>query len=280
MNPRIVLEDIDNFTHPNVDVLLCSEPPHYNCALIAVTMARTFVMPGEVLSEDVLPIPSKPSAALKLGPGLRHTPPSTVTTALAGPLCVDRKKNALWIENNSGRYIPQMNDVVIATVHHSSTDWYHCSITPHTAFAQLPQLAFEGATKKTRPQLSSGSLIYARVLSASKHLDPEIVCYNPSTGKSEGMGELKGGMVFNVSLGMSRRLLLNKQKDEGGLVVLDDIAEQVAFEVAVGRNGKVWVKAGGVMETLLVGKALQDTDREALKIDEQKKLVKKLLRQI
>lgn len=94
------------------------------------------------------------------------------------------------------------------------------------------------------------------------------------------MGELKGGMVFDVSLGMARRLLLNKQKDEGGLVVLDDIAEQVAFEVAVGRNGKVWVKAAGVKETLLVGKALQDTDREALKIDEQKKLVKRLLRQI
>ncbi|KAL8837882.1 MAG: hypothetical protein Q9170_002357 [Blastenia crenularia] len=241
---------------------------------------HVFVMPGKVLSEDVLPVPSNPSASLKLGPGLRHTPPSTVTTTLAGPLCVDRKKNAIWVENNGGRYIPQTNDVVIATVHHSSTDWYHCSITPHTAFAQLPQLAFEGATKKTRPQLSPGSLIYARILSASKHLDPEIVCYNPSTGKSEGMGELKGGMVFDVSLGMARRLLLNKQKDEGGLVVLDDIAEQVAFEIAVGRNGKVWVNANGVKETILVGKALQDTDKKALTMDEQRKLVKKMLREI
>ncbi|KAL9024729.1 MAG: hypothetical protein Q9196_006299 [Gyalolechia fulgens] len=241
---------------------------------------QTFVMPGEVLSREVLPVPSNPSAPLKLGPGLRHSPPSTVTATLAGPLCVDGKKNAIWIENNGGRYMPQINDVVIATVHHSSTDWYHCSITPHTAFAQLPQLAFEGATKKTRPQLSPGSLIYARVLSASKHLDPEIVCYNPSTGKSEGMGELKGGMVFDLSLAMARRLLLNKQRDDGGLLVLDHIAEQVAFEIAVGRNGKVWVKANGIKETLLVGKALQDTDREALKLDEQKKLVKKLLRQI
>ncbi|KAL8739913.1 MAG: hypothetical protein Q9184_008552, partial [Pyrenodesmia sp. 2 TL-2023] len=212
---------------------------------------QTLVMPGEVLSEDVLPIPSNPSVALKLGPGLRQVPPTTVTTIIAGSLCVDRKKNAVWVENNSGRYIPQPNDVIIATVHHSSTDWYHCSITPHTAFAQLPQLAFEGATKKTRPQLVAGSLIYARVLSASKHIDPEIVCYNPSTGKSEGMGELKGGMVFDVSLGMARRLLLNKQKEEGGLVVLDELAGEIAFEIAVGRNGKVWVKAGGVKETVL-----------------------------
>ncbi|KAL8701378.1 MAG: hypothetical protein Q9201_004947 [Fulgogasparrea decipioides] len=238
------------------------------------------VMPGETLTEDILPVPSNPSVPLKLGPGLRHISPSIVTTTGAGPLWVDKKKNAIWVENNGRRYIPQPNDLVIATIHHSSTDWYHCSITPYTAFAQLPQLAFEGATKKTRPQLSPGSLIYARVLSASKQLEPEIACYNPSTGKSEGMGELKGGMIFDVSLAMARRLLLNKQREEGKLVVLEEIAEQVAFEVAVGRNGKVWVKANGVKETILVGNALQDTDREALSLDEQRKLVKKLLRQI
>jgi len=114
----------------------------------------------------------------------------------------------------------------------------------------------------------------------SKHLDPEIVCYNPSTGKSEGMGELKGGMVFDVSLGMARRLLLSRQKEDGGVVVLEEIAEKVAFEIAVGRNGKVWVKSKGVRETLLVGRALQETDRDGLGLEEQGKLVRKLLRQI
>ncbi|KAL8689990.1 MAG: hypothetical protein Q9218_004464 [Villophora microphyllina] len=241
--------------------------------------SQTLVMPGEILSEEFLPVPSNPSIPLKLGPGLRHTPPSTVTTTLAGSLCIDRKKNAIWIENNSGRYIPRPNDLIIATVHHSSTDYFHCSITPYTSLALLPHLAFESASKKTRPQLPSGTLIYARVITASKHQDPEIACFNPSTGKSEGMGELKGGMLFDVSLGMARRLLLSKSKEEGGLVVLEEVGEQMAFEIAVGRNGKVWVKAGGVRETLLVGRALQETDRDGLKVDEQRKLVKKLLRQ-
>ena len=116
--------------------------------------------------------------------------------------------------------------------------------------------------------------------SASKHLDPEVACYNPSTGKGEGLGELKGGMLFDVSLGIARRLLLNKQKDEGGLVFLDLIAEKVAFEIATGRNGKVWIKAGTVAETLLVSKALQRTDRNSLSIEEQRKFVAKLLREI
>lgn len=94
------------------------------------------------------------------------------------------------------------------------------------------------------------------------------------------MGELKGGMVYHVSLGMARRLLLNKQREEGGLVILDEIAEKVAFEIAVGRNGKVWVKANSVKDTILVGRALQDTDKNGLDINEQRKMVKKLLREI
>lgn len=108
-------------------------------------------------------------------------------------------------------------------------------------------------------------------------MEPEIVCYNPATGKSEGMGELKGGMVFDVSLGMARRLLAKKQREDGMLVVLEEIAEKVAFEMAAGRNGKVWVKSGGVNATLLVGKALQETDREGLGVAEQEKLVRRLL---
>ena len=93
------------------------------------------------------------------------------------------------------------------------------------------------------------------------------------------MGELKGGTLFDISLGMARRLLLNNQKEEGGILVLEEIAEKVAFEIAVGRNGKVWVKSNGVRQTLLVGRALQETDRQGLGLEEQGKLVKKLLRQ-
>ena len=58
----------------------------------------------------------------------------------------------------------------------------------------------------------------ARILSASAHTDTELICCNPSTGKADGMGELKGGMVFDVSLGLARRLLMGKQREEGGVI--------------------------------------------------------------
>ena len=93
-------------------------------------------------------------------------------------------------------------------MHHSSVDFYHCAISPYTSFATLPQLAFEGASKKTRPVLHPGSLVYARVALANKHMDPEIECVHPSTGKADGLGELKDGMIFNISLGMARKLMM------------------------------------------------------------------------
>ena len=65
--------------------------------------APAVVLPGEVLPSSILPIPSNPKHALKLGPGLRHTPPATVTSTLAGSLGIDSKKNAIWVEHNSGR---------------------------------------------------------------------------------------------------------------------------------------------------------------------------------
>lgn len=111
-------------------------------------------------------------------------------------------------------------------------------------------------------------------------MDPELVCYNPSTGKSDGMGELKGGTVVELSLGTCRRLLMNRQKEDGGIAVLEELAAKMAFEIAVGRNGLVWIKAGTIKETLIVRKALQETDSAGLGISEQEKLVKKLQRSI
>lgn len=174
-----------------------------------------------------------------------------------------------------------MGDLVIATIHHSSVDVYYAAITDYTAYASLPQLSFEGASRKTRPQLVQGSLVYARVTLANKHMDPEIECVSSATGKSDGLGELKGGMLFTVSTSMARRLLMSKQVEQGSVAVLEELgAAGVAFEIAVGRNGKFWVNSKSTKATLAVGKAVQETDERRLSIGEQKKLVKDLVRKL
>jgi exosome complex component RRP40 len=112
-------------------------------------------------------------------------------------------------------------------------------------------------------------------------MDPELECVSSSTGKSDGLGLLTGGMLFTVSLGMARRLMMPKPVEQGKLVVLDELGEAgVPFEIAVGRNGKVWVDSKNPKTTLAVGKAIQDTDDKGLTMDEQRKLVKKLVREL
>lgn len=61
------------------------------------------LFPGDAVTG--LPAPQKANATLKLGPGLIHTPPTTITAHKAGELVVDARKHVLWIENNSRRVL-------------------------------------------------------------------------------------------------------------------------------------------------------------------------------
>jgi exosome complex component RRP40 len=175
------------------------------------------------------------------------------------------------------QFQPAVGDLIIATVNNSAGESFNCLITPHTPYALLPQLAFEGATRKTRPVLAPNSLVYARITNAGKESSAELTCVDPSTGKSEGLGPLKGGMVFPISLGMARRLLAGKK---GGVSVLEGLAEKVGFEVAVGRNGVLWVDGGKVRLTLAIGRAVQEVDEKALGEAGQKKVVEKVLKHL
>ncbi|KAF1964676.1 hypothetical protein BU23DRAFT_520825, partial [Bimuria novae-zelandiae CBS 107.79] len=235
------------------------------------------VLPGDEVPQDALPTPTGKKKHLTLGPGLRHIPPNTVATTIAGALVTDNKKAAAWIESNSGRYLATAGDLVIATVEKSAAEAFSCTITPHTPPASLPHLAFEGATKKTRPQLSPNSLVYARIASATKDFAPELTCVDPSTGKSEGLGPIKGGMVFKISLGMARRLLAGSK---GGVAVLQFLGEKMGFEITVGRNGVLVVDGGSVKATLAIGRAVQEVDEQALGEKAQRKLAERVLKNV
>lgn len=116
---------------------------------------------------------------------------------------------------------------------------------------------------------------------ANKHMDPELECVHPSTGKSDGLGELRGGMLFEISQGMARRLMVAKTKEDGEMAVLEELSEKgVRFEIAVGHNGRMWVNSENVKTTWVIGKAIQSTDTHGLTLDEQAKMVKKLLKSL
>ncbi|KAI9903554.1 hypothetical protein N3K66_000083 [Trichothecium roseum] len=239
-----------------------------------------FVLPGDDIDASL--IPSHPKKPLKLGPGLRHAPPNDILPTLAGQLVSDHQKNIIRVETASGRYVPRLGELVIGTVRNSAAEVYYVNLTEYTAPATLPQLSFEGATKKTRPQLASGALVYARVSLANKHMDAEIECVSSSTGKSDGLGPLTGGMLYDISLGMARRLMLpSKAKGEQAVVVLDELGSAgLQFETATGRNGKFWVDSDNTKTIIAVGRAIMETDEQRLGIEQQKKLVKRIIREM
>lgn len=190
------------------------------------------------------------------------------------------------------QYVPSPGDLVIGTVHRSAAEAFQVHLADYSAPALLPHLAFELASKKNRPVLPSGSLVYARVASPSsssgggpapldKHMDPELECVSASTGKADGLGPLTGGMLFHISLGMARRLLMPRSAEEGKVVVLDELgALGAAFETAVGRNGRLWVNSENVKTAIAVGRAVQETDQGNLNVEQQKKLVRKLIKDL
>ncbi|KAM5346863.1 hypothetical protein ACJ41O_009868 [Fusarium nematophilum] len=238
-----------------------------------------FVLPGDTIDSSL--IPSHPKKPLRLGPGLRHVPPNDLVPTLAGQLITDRQKNAIRVENARGRYTPRAGELVIGTVQRSAAEIFYVTLSDYTAPALLPQLSFEGATKKTRPQLAPGALVYARINLANRHMDPEIECVSASTGKADGLGPLTGGMLFNVSLGMARRLMMPKSVQEGRVVVLEELgAAGLQFETATGRNGKFWVNSESVKTVIAVGRAVQETDEKRLEVGDQKKLVRKIIKDL
>lgn len=179
------------------------------------------------------------------------------------------------------QYLPRAGELVIGTVSKSAADVYYVHLSDYTAPATLPQLSFEGATKKTRPVLAPGALVYARVTVANKHMDAELECVSSSTGKSEGLGPLTGGMLFPVSLGLARRLMMPKAAEASRVVVLEALAAAgLQFETATGRNGRFWIDSASVKTVLAVGRAVQETDERMLGVEEQQKLVKRLLKEL
>ena len=236
--------------------------------------AAHIYVPGDTLDASLIPTSQK----RKLGPGVSQVGPEQYISTIAGPLEVDFRKKTAFISTPSARYIPRAGDLVIAQVRASSADFFHLYINAHSQQAFLPQLAFEGATKKTRPQLKPNDLVYAKVVFAQRNMEIELSCVNPSTGKAEpdGLGPLTGGMVFDVSCGLADRIL---KRD--GVDFLEELGSKIpgGFEICVGKNGRVWVDCpdAKVKGVCAVGRCLKVVDEGQLQAKEQKRLVNKII---
>ncbi|KPP60616.1 exosome complex component RRP40-like [Scleropages formosus] len=192
------------------------------------------VLPGDVFSFASL-APDSRVEKLICGPGLRRNG-DEVLVCKSGVLR-HKPPNLFWVDSQQRR----VGDTFKVDVGGSEQ-------------ASLSYLAFEGATKRNRPNVQVGDLVYAQFIIANKDMEPELVCID-SCGRANGMGVFgTDGLLFRVSLGLVRRLLVPQSE------IVKDLERLFPFEMVVGMNGRVWVRARTTQQTLIVANLLESCE--------------------
>eukprot|EP00924_Labyrinthula_sp_SR-Ha-C_P007211 snap_masked-scaffold_8-processed-gene-12.41-mRNA-1 protein AED:0.58 eAED:0.58 QI:0/-1/0/1/-1/1/1/0/249 len=212
-----------------------------------------FFLPGE----DLTPyLPSSISESINIGQGIQLSENSTLYSTLPGYLKFI-KPNHVYISplrTSKRKYFPHLKDLVLGTIYSKSSQSYSININSYTD-GTLSSLAFDGATKRSKPALKVGDLVYCRV--EDIEFECKLTCEAP-----EGMikkdwasgealfGELKGGTVFEVGVGLSEWFL---GKGEN---ILAKVGEKINFEIVVGMNGLIWMKADNEKEMIVLRNVL------------------------
>jgi len=164
-----------------------------------------------------------------------------------------RPPNVFWVDSHQKRYIPAIGDYLIGHIASKiGVDFFRTDIGAAQP-AVLSYLHFEGATKKNRPNVKVGDLVFCRVLVDEKHREPEVACVD-NFGKAAGMGLLDGGMMIQISLNCVRKIT---SKD---CILVKALGKHLPFELACGMNGRIWVKAASVKNTITVCNAISNCE--------------------
>nr|XP_033772861.1 exosome complex component RRP40 isoform X1 [Geotrypetes seraphini] len=195
-----------------------------------------------------LRVPSQTRLRMTCGPGLRQRGGSVLVTR-SGILC-HRIPVLYWVDSQQKRYVPVKGDHVIGIVTAKSGDVFKVDVGGSEQ-ASLSYLAFEGATKRNRPNVQVGDLVYGQFVVANKDMEPELVCID-SCGRAVGMGVFgHEGLLFKVSLGLVRKLLAPQGE------IIQELGKIYPFEIVIGMNGRIWVKAKTTQQTLIVANILE-----------------------
>ncbi|XP_050403694.1 exosome complex component RRP40 [Patella vulgata] len=190
---------------------------------------------------------SEATKKILLGPGLRQE--NDLILASKPGILRFREPNVYWIDSPQKRYVPVKGDAVLGIVTQKMGDVFRVDVGASEA-ATLPYIAFEGATKRNRPDVKVGDIVFARFSVANKDMEAELVCIDKH-GRSNGMGVIRdGGFLHHCSINQVRKIL-NPEN-----VLLKTLGKNMKFETAVGMNGRVWVKGRNINETIAIINAL------------------------
>lgn len=137
-------------------------------------------------------------------------------------------------------YSPKVDDPVLGVIVQKSSEFYRIDIGSYS-HAILNTKDFEGATKKAKPNLNLGDLIFARVQKVNKFDVPVLSCISPHEHKNWASGEsffgnLQGGNLFSFNK-------LNTWEFYKNNYALNRLNDVVDYEIVIGFNGKMWINS-------------------------------------
>ena len=153
-------------------------------------------------------------------------------------------------------YSPKVGEVVIGIISQKTYEIYRINILSNRE-ASLNSVDFEGATRKTKPNLNVGDIIFAKVEKENKYSNAILTCKNPNNSKgwSSGestYGELKGGKLYDYNRFLCLKLLDNKDF----IHRLKECVEKL--QLKIGYNGRIWIKTEDIKDIPKVFQAIKE----------------------
>lgn len=218
-------------------------------------------------------VKGKPVSSVRLGPGLRHILSADghtehILASTAGQLQF-RAPNKFWLESHGrrNRYIPHLGDLVIGRVAVKTADYLKVDLgAAHLAVLPL-QSGFEATTRRSRPTLALGSLLYGRVSQADPFIEPEMLCVDVN-GRAGSFGELPPVRDSDKSGFMLFRCPINRswQLQRPDCPILELLGRHLPFEIVIGANGQYAIDSPHPALTLLIHHWIQGDLMDEAKI--------------
>ena len=134
---------------------------------------------------------------------------ATVLRATKPGILRFRAPDRVWVETTHRRYVPAVGDTVVGVVLERRAEAYRVDVGGSTA-AFLPLLAFDGASRRNKPDLPVGCMVYARVCGVDRHADAELTCQVADGPKRDWVtgesvfGELRGGTCVRLGVAFAK----------------------------------------------------------------------------
>jgi exosome complex component RRP40 len=223
-----------------------------------------FVLPGDTIALSSLPSPLDSTSSIILGPGLHYDADTCAFTSHACGHIREPSSLTYYVDGHRpGASSLSNGDLVLGIVVRRQLETLLVDIG-YNELASLSLYDFEGSTKRTKPNVDRGDVIYGR-LKIDGECQPQITCINED-GKADGMGVLhENGYVFDIPIEIANDLI-----DHDNL--LRELGNEIPYEIAIGANGRIWVKATTTRTMIALRKVLLERAKNKMDINQLKTL--------